>query len=64
MVDTARKLVLQSLWSDDEDEDDGMEGDGEDDGMQEEVRPGRRRLRNPFINDEAGMSKRGREDDE
>ena len=59
----ARELVRQSLWSDEED---GLEGDGEeeeDDGM-EEVRPGRRRHRNPFIDDEAGVSKRGREDDE
>ena len=63
-VETARELVRQSLWSDDED--DGMEGDGEDDGMEEEneVRPGRRRGRNPFIDDECGVSKRGREDDE
>ena len=46
---------------------DGLEGDGEeDDGMdeEEEVRPGRRRHRNPFIDDEAGVSKRGPEDDE
>ena len=41
-----------------------MEGDGEDDGMEkEEVRPGRRRHRNPFIDAEAGVSKRGGEDD-
>ena len=62
-MEMARELVRQSLWSDDED--DGMEGDGEeDDGMdeEEEVRPGRRRRRNRFIDDEAGVSKRGRED--
>ena len=37
----------------------------EDDGMEEEqeVRPGRRRDRNPFIDDECGVSKRGREDE-
>ena len=63
-MEEARELVRQSLWSDEED---GLEGDGEvDDGMEEEeeVRPGRRRHRNPFIDDEAGVSKRGREDDE
>ena len=54
--------MRQSLWSDDED--DGMEGDGEHDVMEEEeFRPGRRRHRNPFIDDEAGVSKRGREDE-
>ena len=66
-VEEARELVRQSLWSDDEGEEDGLEGGGEeeDDGMvEEEVRPGRRRHRNPFIDDEAGVSKRGREDDE
>ena len=67
-MEVARELVRQSLWSDDEDEEDGLEGDGEeeDDGMEEEeeVRPGRRRHRNPFIDDEAGVLKRGREDEE
>ena len=64
-MEEARELVRQSLWSDEED---GLEGDGEEegDGMEEEeeVRPGRRRHRNPFIDDECGVSKRGREDDE
>ena len=62
-VETARELVSQSLWSDD---DDGLEGDGhdEDDGIEEEdVRSGRRHRRHPFIDDECGVSKRGREDD-
>ena len=65
-MEEARELVRQSLWSDDEGEEDGLEGDGkEDDGMEEEeeVRPGRRRHRNPFIDDECGVSKRGREDE-
>ena len=63
-METARELVRLSLCSDD-DEDDGMEGDGEDDRMEEEeVRHGRRRHRNPFIDAEAGVTKRGREDDE
>ena len=48
-MEAAREL----LWSDYED--DGMEGDGADDEMEEEVRPGRRRHRNPFIDDEAGV---------
>ena len=58
-LQSARELVRQSLWSADEDEDDGMEGYGEDEGMEEEeeVRPGRRRHRNPFIDDEWGVSK-------
>ena len=66
-METARELVRQSLWSDDEDEGHAMEGGGEqDDGMdeEEEVRHGRRRRRNPFIDDECGVSKRGREEDE
>ena len=64
-MEEARELVRLSLWSDDEDEEEvGLEGGGEDDGMEEEVRPGRRRHRNPFIDDECGVSKRGREDDE
>ena len=44
-----------------------MEGHGEeDDGMDEneEVHPGQRRRRNRFIDDESGVSKMGREDDE
>ena len=62
-MEAAREIVPQSPWSD---EDDGMEGDGEDDGMEveEEELPGRRHRRNPFIDDECGVSKRGREDDE
>ena len=64
-MEEARELVRQSLWSD---EQDGLEGGGEaeEDGMEEEeqVRPGRRRHHNPFIDDECGVSKRGREDDE
>ena len=67
-MEEARELVRLSLWSDDEGEEDGLEAGGEeaDDGMEEEeeVRPGRRRHRNPFIDDECGVSKRGREDDE
>ena len=66
-METARELVRQSLWSDDDEEDDGMEEDGEEDHGredEEEVRSGRRRRRNPFIEDERGVSKRGREDDE
>ena len=63
-METAQELVRQSLRTDD---DDGMEGDEQDadDGMEEEeVRPGKRRRPNPFIDDECGVSKIGREEDE
>ena len=54
---TSPELVRQSLWSDVDDEAEGMEGDGEEeeDGMEkDEVRPGRRRRGNPFIEEEWG----------
>ena len=59
-VETARLLVSQSLWSDD---DDGMEGGwggrGRWDGRRRSALEGRRS--NLFIEDECGVSKRGRE---
>ena len=56
--------MRQSLWSD---EDDCREVDGQDEHdvmEEEEVRRGSRRRRNPFIEDECGVTKRGREEDE
>ena len=62
-MENARELMRQTLWSDADD--DGVDMEDEDDCMEEEqVRPWRRRRRNPLIDDECEVSKRGREEDE